>query len=116
LLAVAGSAVAFLTVTTTTGAVASLWLKEGDAAAPLTWPGWRTVPLAAGFGALLLTGLTLLLVVLALAPNPGYVAAITMLSAVWLALWARWMRGERNNLWAGLALVVGAMCVGVAGH
>jgi hypothetical protein len=39
-----------------------------------------------------------------------------MLSAVWLALWARWMRGERNNLWAGLALVVGAMCVGVAGH
>jgi len=116
LLAVAGSAVAFLTVTTTTGAVASLWLKEGDAAAPLTWPGWPTVPLAAGFGALLLTGLTLLLVVLALAPNPGYVAAITMLSAVWLALWARWMRGERNNLWAGLALVVGAMCVGVAGH
>lgn len=116
LLAVAGSAVAFLTVTTTTGAVASLWLKEGDAAAPLTWPGWRTVPLAAGFGALLLTGLTLLLVVLALAPNPGYVTAVSMLSVVFLAVWARWMRGERNNLWAGLALVVGAMCVGVAGH
>lgn len=116
LLAVAGSAVAFLTVTTTTGAVASLWLKEGDEAAPLTWPGWRTVRLAAGFGALLLTGLTLLLVVLALAPNPGYVAAITMLSAVWLAVWASWQRGERNNLWAGLVLVVGAMAVGFAGH
>jgi hypothetical protein len=116
LLAVAGSAVAFLTVTTTTGAVVSLWLKEGDEAAPLTWPGWRTVRLSAAFGALLLTGLTLLLVVLALAPNPGYVAAITMLSAVWLAVWARWRRGERNNLWAGLALIFGAMCVGVAGH
>lgn len=116
LLAVAGSAVAFLTVTTTTGAVASVWLKEGDEAAPLGWPGWRTVRVSAAFGALLLTGLTLLLVVLALAPNPGYVAAITMLSAVWLAVWARWMRGERNNLWAGVALVVGAMCVGLAGH
>ncbi len=116
LLAVAGSAVAFLTVTTTTGAVASLWLKEGDVAAPLTWPGWRTVRLAAGFGVLVLTGLTLLLVVLALAPNPGYVTAVSMLSVVFLAVWARWMRGERNNLWAGLALVVGAMAVGVAGH
>ena len=117
LLPMVGGAVALLTVTTTTGAVVSLWLKEeGDDVAPLMWPGWRTVRLAAGFGMLLMTGLTLLLVVLAIAPNPGYVVAISMPSAVWLALGARWLRGARDNLWAGLALVVGAMAVGLAGH
>jgi hypothetical protein len=56
----------------------------------------------------------LLLVTIALAPNPGYVAAITMLSALWLAIYARVTKGEYNNWWSGLALLAGAIAVAVA--
>lgn len=100
--------VAFLTTTTTVGALAALvaggWVK----------PKRGEVVKSAVFGAILLCSLTLLLVTIALAPNPGYVAAITMLSALWLALLGWWLRGERNNWWAGVALVVGAIAVAIA--
>lgn len=106
----AGSAVAFLTTTSTVGAVGGLLLQS-----------WQTPTLAQLgksmlFGLVLLASLTLLLVTLALAPNPGYVAAITMLSACWLALYARFTKGAQENLWAGLGLLLGAIAVAVGGH
>lgn len=106
---VIGRTVAFLAVTTTVGSVGGLLLggkihfTRADALR------------SAGFGAVLLTGLSLLLLTLAIAPNPGYVAAITMLSALWLAVWGHFVHGERNNLLAGLALVAGAMLVALGG-
>ncbi|MBI1309091.1 MAG: hypothetical protein GC129_04460 [Proteobacteria bacterium] len=66
------------------------------------------------FGAILLSGLVVMLMAIALSPNPGYVAAITMLSALWLAVLGWWQRGERNNWWAGIALLAGAIAVAVA--
>lgn len=108
LLPVVGRTVAFLAMTNTVGAVGGLILGG-------PWkPTRREVLLAALFGAILLGGLSLLLVTLALAPNPGYVAAITMLSALWLALLGYFMRGEHNNWWAGVALLAGAVAVAVA--
>jgi hypothetical protein len=108
--AMAGSAVAFLFTTSTVGALGGILLQ-----------GWRTPGHAeliksALFGVLLFASLTLLLITLALAPNPGYVAAITMLSAFWLALYARLRHGAQENLWAGLGLLLGALCVGLGGH
>jgi hypothetical protein len=110
LLAISGSAVAFLFTTTTVGALGGILLQ-----------GWRapTGPeliRSALFGVLLMAAITLLLVTLALAPNPGYVAAVTMLSALWLALYARFTRGAQENLWAGLGLLLGAVAVAVGGH
>lgn len=108
LLPVLGSTVAFLTVTNTVGALGGLVLGK-------PWkPTGREVLLAGLFGVILLAGLSVLLVTLALAPNPGYVAAITMLSALWLAVLGYVRRKEHNNWWAGLALVAGAMAVAVA--
>ncbi len=107
---IAGSAVAFLLTTSSIGALGAVLLQ-----------GWRTPSVgelakSALFGVLLLGSLTLLLITLALAPNPGYVAAITMLSAFWLALWARVTKGAQENLWAGVGLLLGAMAVGVGGY
>jgi hypothetical protein len=106
---VAGSAVAFLFTTVTVGSLGGVLLYG--------WP--RMTPSAvfksALFGVILLLSLTLLLVTLALAPNPGYVAAITMLSALWLAIWSR-LQGAQENLWAGLGLLLGALLVAIGGH
>jgi drug/metabolite transporter (DMT)-like permease len=71
----------------------------------------RTVVASAGFGVLLMVGIGVLLVSLVTAPNPGYVGAVSSLSVVWLALWARVRQGERNNLSAILALVASAVGV-----
>jgi hypothetical protein len=108
--ALVGSAVAFLLTTSTVGALGGLLLQ-----------GWQTPTLpqlakSTAFGVLLLASLALLLVTLALAPNPGYVAAITMLSALWLALYARLRHGAQENLWAGLGLLLGALGVALGGY
>jgi hypothetical protein len=58
-----------------------------------------------GLGLIHLSGLSLLLLALSLAPNPGYVGSITVLSAMWLAIYAHIFHAEKNNLWAGLLLV-----------
>lgn len=76
----------------------------------------RALGVAAGFGAFLYLCIMVLLVTISLAPNPGYVGAITMLSAVWLALWARWRQGEANNFWACMLLVASAIGVALAGQ
>lgn len=78
-------------------------------------PRWNAyhAMIGAGFGVLLMAGISVLLVAFVLAPNPGYVGAITALSTVWLALWARWREGERNNLLAILMLVAAAVGVAV---
>lgn len=72
--------------------------------------GWLQ---AAGLGALIYAGIGYLLVVIVAAPNPGYVAALTMLSALWLAIWARFVAREKNDMGAGLLLVVAALGVAV---
>lgn len=105
-----GSAMAFLFTTSTVGALGGLMMG-----------GWATpnrteLLKSMLFGAILLTSLTLLLVTLALAPNPGYVAAITMLSSLWLTLLARLRRAEHDSLLAGLALLGGAIAVAIGGH
>ncbi|NBX86280.1 MAG: hypothetical protein EBQ80_03425 [Proteobacteria bacterium] len=105
---VVGRAVAFLAVTSTVGAVGGVIFGG------LPRYKRRQFLRAAGFGVTLLMSLTLLLLTIWLAPNPGYVAAITMLSGLWLAFYGRFMRGERNNWWAGLVLLLGALCVGLA--
>jgi hypothetical protein len=106
---VAGSAVAFLLTTVSVGSIGAVALHGWQT------PKWPELWRSALFGAVLLASLTLLLVTLALAPNPGYVAAITMLSALWLAILAR-LRGAQENMWAGLGLLLGAICVAVGGH
>lgn len=108
--AIAGSAVAFLFTTSTVGALGGLLLQGWRT------PNWAELTKSALFGVLLLGSLTLLLITLALAPNPGYVAAVTMLSALWLALHARVRYGAQENLWAGLGLLLGALAVGLGGH
>lgn len=110
-LAVIGRTVAFLTVTTTVGTVGGL-ATGGIHGFQVTL---SDILKSALFGVILLSGLSVLLLTLAIAPNPGYVAAITMLSALWLALWARFKHGERNNLYAGLALLLGAILVAIVG-
>lgn len=106
---VAGSAVAFLLTTVSVGSLGGLLLHG--------WPRMNMgeVVKSTVFGVILLLSLTLLLVTLALAPNPGYVAAVTMLSALWLAIWSR-LHGAQENLWAGLGLLLGALLVAVGGH
>lgn len=110
LAAVAGGAVAFLFTTMSVGSLGGILLYG--------WPrmGVAEAAKSALFGLILLLSLTLLLVTLALAPNPGYVAAVTMLSALWLALWAHGRHGAQENLWAGLGLLLGAVFVAVGGH
>lgn len=76
----------------------------------------REVAVAAGFGVLLMVGIALLIVTLVLSPNPGYVAAITVLSSVWLSLWARWRYNEVNSTVALLLLVVSAAGVALVSH
>lgn len=71
--------------------------------------------IGAGFGMLLMVGIAVLLLAFVLAPNPGYVGAITALSTVWLALWARWREGEHNSLPAVLMLVAAAIGIALVG-
>ena len=105
-----GGAVAYLATTTAVGTVCGLVLHRKGVAP------WPVILKSTLFGVLMLGSIGLLLVTLAIAPNPGYVAAVTMLSALWLALWATFVRGERTNLWAGLGLLLGALCVAFGGH
>ena len=106
---VVGSATAFLTVTCTVGSIAGLIAKKGRFAKPTL----REVVLSAAFGAILMASLSLFLATLAIAPNPGYVGAITMLSALWLAIHGYLYHKERANLWSGVILLLGAICVAV---
>lgn len=77
------------------------------------WPVWntRTVVASAGFGFILMVGITLLLVTFVVAPNPGYVAAVTCLSTVWLSVYGRYVHGEQNNVVAVLMLAAAAVGV-----
>lgn len=102
-----GSALAFLTVTSTVGTLGGVLLGGRFK------PTWREVWRSALFGLVFVSGISTLLLAIALAPNPGYVGAITMLSALWLAVYGWWMRGEHNNWWAGVALLAGAIAVAV---
>ncbi len=106
-----GSAMAMLSVMLTVGALPALvWLRGVPAFhARDVWP-------SVAFGALLMSGISVLLVTFVLAPNPGYVAAITCLSTVWLALWARYKNGEYNNPAAMLAMVAAAIGIALATH
>jgi drug/metabolite transporter (DMT)-like permease len=109
IMATLGGITAFLAATNAAAAVVGLLALRG-------WPrlnaqGWAR---AAGFGVLLYGGIGFLLLVIAASPNPGYVAAISMLSALWLAIWARYKLKEKNNLSAGLGLLVGALLVALA--
>lgn len=108
-MAMIGGSVAFLTMTCFVGALFGAgWLAWDKTALPRD----ATTVLKGGvFGLMVMLGVSLLLVTLALAPNPGYVAAITMLSAVWLAIWAHFVKGERNSVVAGIGLVISAMGV-----
>jgi len=102
LAAIAGAVTAYLLVTNVVSAL--LGLARGK----VVLDG-RALGVATAFGAYLYLSITVLLVTIALAPNPGYVGAITLLSTVWLALWA-YLRGrEKSNLWACLALAGSAM-------
>lgn len=108
---VIGSAAAFLTMTTTVGSLAGLVM--GKAWRGFAMPDKRELLLSAGFGALLVVSLSLFLVTLAMAPNPGYVGAITMLSSLWLAIHGYFYHNERTSLLAGGALLAGAILVAV---
>lgn len=110
--AVVGSAVAFVTVTTTMGTVVGLILI-GIKHRTFAMPTRRELVLSAAFGAILLSSLSVLLMALAIAPNPGYVGAVTMLSALWLAIHGYVYHGERSNWWSGVALLAGAVAVAV---
>ena len=105
--AVVGGASAFLTVTTSVGCVVGLMMTRRFV------PTLREVMLSAAFGAILMVSLCLFLVTLALAPNPGYVGAITMLSALWLAVHGYLHHKERTNWWGGVLLLAGAVMVAV---
>lgn len=105
--AVVGGASAFLTVTTSVGCVVGLMMTRRFV------PTLREVVLSAAFGAILMVSLCLFLVTLALAPNPGYVGAITMLSALWLAVHGYLHHKERTNWWGGVLLLAGAVMVAV---
>lgn len=107
---VCGRAVVFLLTTSLSGAL--LMAVAGVRFRPHRGEVVKGVLL----GLILLPSLCLFLVTLAWAPNPGYVAAISMLSALWLALWGYFRRGEHNNWWAGLAMIAGALVVGLAGR
>lgn len=104
---VVGSATAFLFVTTTVGSLVGVVAMKGKFAKPTL----REVMLSAAFGVILMASLSLFLVTLAIAPNPGYVGAITMLSALWLAVHGYLYHKERANLWGGVVLLLGAICV-----
>lgn len=110
--AVVGSATAFLLVTNTVGSILGLvftWRKQKGFAMPTQ----REVLLSTLFGVILMAGLSVFLVTLAAAPNPGYVGAITMLSGFWLALHGYFHHGERANWWSGILLLGGAIAVAV---
>lgn len=103
--AAVGSALAFLTVTSTVGTLGGVILGGTFK------PTWREVWRSMLFGWIFVVGIAMLLLAIALSPNPGYVAAITMLSSLWLAIYGWWRRGEVNNWWAGVALLAGAVAV-----
>ncbi|PIZ30774.1 MAG: hypothetical protein COY40_04005 [Alphaproteobacteria bacterium CG_4_10_14_0_8_um_filter_53_9] len=68
------------------------------------------------FGVILLYSITVLLASITLAPNPGYVAAITMLSAVWLSLFAHLKGREQTNLTADITLIASALALTLLTH
>ena len=110
--AIVGSAAAFVTVTSTMGTLVGLVIV-GVRHRTFAMPTRREMVLSAAFGAILLASLTVLLVTLAIAPNPGYVGAVTMLSALWLAIHGYFYHGERANWWGGVVLLGGAIGVAV---
>ncbi len=104
---VVGSATAFLAMTNSIGCVVGLMMTKRFVPTP------RDMVLSALFGVILMVGLSIFLLSLALAPNPGYVGAITMLSALWLAIHGYYAHGERTNWWGGVLLLAGAILVAV---
>lgn len=104
---VVGNATAFLAMTNTIGCVVGLMMTRRFR------PTGREVLLSAVFGVILMVGLSVFLLSLALAPNPGYVGAITMLSALWLAIHGYFAHHERTNWWGGVLLLAGAILVAV---
>lgn len=105
----AGGAVGWMLVTGLVAAIISYAaMRRGKNKVAVGMPVKDMVK-AAGFGLLLLVGITVLLTALALAPNPGYVGAITMLSAVWLSIWGYVRHKERTSLMAGIVLVLSAL-------
>lgn len=105
--AVVGSATAFLAMTNSIGCAVGLAMTGRFV------PTRRDVLLSALFGVILMMGLSVLLLALALAPNPGYVGAITMLSALWLAIHGYFEHNETTNWWGGVLLLAGAILVAV---
>jgi hypothetical protein len=101
-----GAAVAMMVVMTTVGAVPALVWLRGRVPCDR-----KTVWGSAAFGTILVAGISVLLLALAAAPNPGYVASVSALSAVWLSLWGRWVHRERVNTASLLMLVAAAMGV-----
>ncbi|TKW60798.1 MAG: hypothetical protein DI628_07870 [Blastochloris viridis] len=104
---VVGSATAFLAMTNSIGCAVGLMMTRRFV------PTRREVLLSALFGAILMVSLSVFLLALALAPNPGYVGAITMLSALWLAIHGYYAHNERTNWWGGVLLLAGAILVAV---
>lgn len=62
-------------------------------------------------GVLILFGVGIYNLALAEAPNPAYPSAIITLSILWLTIYYRYKRNERNNLVSGIAMMASAMGV-----
>lgn len=104
-----GGTTAYLLTTMAAGSV----VVAGQCAAAKAWPVMdaKAWAVSAAFGVLIYGGISLFLLTLSAAPNPGYVAAVTMMSSVWLAAWGKYTHGEHNNWGAALLLVLGGLVV-----
>lgn len=60
-------------------------------------------------GILILFGVAIYNMALVEAPNPAYPSAIITLSILWLTIYYRYKRNERNNLVSGLAMMASAI-------
>lgn len=105
-----GSALMFLTISGIVAAILSgLWIKfhrKQNIKAVLIR---SNIVGATVMGALLIVGIPIMLMAFALAPNPAYVGAITVLSSVWLTVYYKLFRGDDASLIASLIMVASSI-------
>ncbi len=105
-----GSALMFLSVSGIIAAVlAGGWIKCHRGQSLLSVCTKDNIFGATVMGLILMVGVPIMLAAIALAPNPAYVGAITILASVWLTIYYKISRGDDASLTASMVMVVSAI-------
>lgn len=105
-----GSALIFLSVSGIIAAVLSGgWIKFHRKQSLLSVCTKDNIIGATVMGLILMVGVPIMLSAIALAPNPAYVGAITILASVWLTIYYKVSRGDDASLTASMVMIISAI-------